>query len=269
MGGVMGRAGKEKKSGTKINIRKMTLIWLVLGLLCVLYGLSVLAVGSGTAFFAVWLGLGACLFLFSLFAQKGLWRKLPKAARRLFLCLVVAGAAFFFVTEGFVFSGFTAKGSDGLDYIIVLGAQVYESGPSKALQYRLEEAVDYLNENPDTICIVSGGQGANEPFSEARGMADYLISRGIDESRLLLEDQSENTVANIRNSMEFIDPEKDSVGIVTNNFHVFRAMGIAKKQGIVHVEGISANSDAWYLPNNMFREFFGVLKDTLKGNMSW
>lgn len=55
----------------------------------------------------------------------------------------------------------------GLDYIIVLGAQVRKDGPSPVLKYRLDKAVEYLNENPDTVCIVSGGQGSNEPWSEA------------------------------------------------------------------------------------------------------
>ena len=69
--------------------------------------------------------------------------------------------------------------------------------------------------------------------------------------------------------MQFLDAANDSVGIVSNNFHVFRAVGIAKKQGIVHAEGVAADTHWFYLPNNMFREFFGVVKDTLKGNMVW
>ena len=69
--------------------------------------------------------------------------------------------------------------------------------------------------------------------------------------------------------MQYIDSTNDTVGIVTSNFHAFRAMGIAKKQGITQVYGISAETNPIYLPNNMLREFFGVWKDTLFGNMKW
>ena len=46
-------------------------------------------------------------------------------------------------------------------------------------QYRLDTAIGYLKENPETICIVSGGQGYNEPMTEAEGMARYLEQNGI------------------------------------------------------------------------------------------
>lgn len=115
----------------------------------------------------------------------------------------------------------------GLDYIIVLGAQVRKDGPSPVLKYRLDKAVEYLNENPDTVCIVSGGQGSNEPWTEAEGMAQYLQEKGIDTARILTEDQSQTTEQNITNS-KMLMKEGASVGIVTNNFHVFRALQIAK-----------------------------------------
>lgn len=98
---------------------------------------------------------------------------------------------------------------------------------SPVLKYRLDKAVEYLNENPDTVCIVSGGQGSNEPWSEAEGMARYLQEKGIDTARILTEDQSQTTGQNITNSKKLMK-EGASVGIVTNNFHVFRALQIAK-----------------------------------------
>ena len=103
------------------------------------------------------------------------------------------------------------------DVIIVLGAQVRENGPSVVLRYRLDTAADYLRDNPSTICIVSGGQGYNEPVSEAVAMRDYLVARGIDETRIRMESASKNTVENMEFSKVFFDPAADSVGIVTNN----------------------------------------------------
>ena len=166
---------------------------------------------------------------------------------------------FFCFVEGCVISQMHAKGKAGLDYIIVLGAQVRENGPSPVLKYRLDKAVEYLEENPDTICIVSGGQGKNEPWSEAEGMAQYLKTQGIDENRIRLEDQSLTTEQNVTNSQKLME-EGASVGIVTNDFHVFRAKQIAKKYGLKDVCGIAAGSSPLYLPNNMLREFFAEIK---------
>jgi uncharacterized SAM-binding protein YcdF (DUF218 family) len=175
--------------------------------------------------------------------------------------MVIVGLAVITVLCGMINGEFKSKGQQNLDYIIVLGAQVRESGPSVVLQYRLDAAIDYLNKNPDTICIVSGGQGVNEPFSEAEGMAKYLLENGIEKDRILLEDESRNTVQNIQNSKDIMEELYNGVGIVTNNFHVFRAVQLAKAQGLKCVSGIAADSNALYLPNNMLRECCGILKD--------
>jgi uncharacterized SAM-binding protein YcdF (DUF218 family) len=54
--------------------------------------------------------------------------------------------------------------------------------------------------------------------------------------------------------------ETATVGIVTNNFHVFRAVQTAKREGLENVCGIAADTTKLYLPNNMLREFFGEVK---------
>ena len=141
------------------------------------------------------------------------------------------------------------------------------NGPSKALQYRLDEAIVYLEENPDTKAIVSGGQGKDEYISEAQGMYDYLVAKGIDPDRIIQEEQSENTFQNLTYSAEFLDKEHNSVGIVSNNFHIFRAVKIARKAGYQEVYGIAAKGEPFLQLNNMMREFLGVLKDFLAGNM--
>lgn len=250
-------------------MKKRILLWSVCALICILYAINLKGLNTGTGFYLVWLALGVGFSFMGIAAKLELWGKLPLFVRRTVTILIAIGLSVFFITEGFVLSGFFEKGKENLSYIIVLGAQVYEDGPSPVLRYRLDKAVDYLTVNPDTMCIVSGGQGENEPFSEAKGMSDYLMKKGIEKDRIIMEDQSGNTISNIENSMQYIDCTRDRVGIVTNHFHVFRATGIAKKQGIEQVYGIPAGTTLLYLPNNMLREFFGVWKDTIFGNMVW
>ena len=235
------------------------IIWTILAIGCALYGVKVFLAGSGTAFFLIWFFIGACCFGLALASRFALWDRVPKVWKRIICAAVYIGLCVFIFVEGLIFSHFFDKGEDDLDYIIILGAQVYKDKPSPILQFRLNTAIDYLSENPDTVCIVSGGQGYNEPFPEAEGMARYLEGKGIDKDKIIQEPHSGNTEENIRNSMAFIH-DGASVGIVTNNFHVFRTLKTAQRLGLDNVCGIAAYTTIDFIPNNMLREFFGVVK---------
>ena len=246
----------------------MAFVLLVLGVVCLAYGITILLVFSGTLFFAVWFVMGAALIAWSSLVARGTWEALPSPARGIVCTIAVAGVALVLALGGLIMRDARREPPAGLDYLVVLGAQVKQDGPSVVLRYRLDAAYDYLAANPGTMCIVSGGQGPNEPFPEADGMAEYLIGRGIEESRILREPASTTTVENIAFSRELMENDAASVGIVTNDFHVFRATRIARAQGLDSAVGVPAGSVAWYLPNNVLRECLGVVKDVLVGNMS-
>ena len=241
--------------GYKLLGRKVRFVlWIILAILCLAYGVIVAAVNSGTGFFVVWIVFAAMFGLFAAAAHFELWNRMPGAVRIWVLIIFCGLLAFFIIIECLIITRFNEKGEEGLDYVIVLGSQVYIDRPSTVLKYRLDKAIEYLNENPETICIVSGGQGDNEPIPEAAGMADYLMKNGISSDRIIQEPDSLTTVQNIENCMKLIEPES-RVGIITNDFHMFRALQIAKSAGL-DTCGISAESTPLYLPNNMLREFF-------------
>ena len=242
------------------------LILLILGILSVIYGILVQQVGSGTLFWLIWEAIGMFFLIWAFLLHRGFFEA-HRGIKITLHSIVIVGAAVLFVFCGMIAKGFSEKGEKDLDYIIVLGAQVRENGPSSVLKYRLDKAIDYLNENPDTICIVSGGQGANEPWPEADAMCEYLIEKGIEKNRILVENQSLSTVENIRNSKELMDDSYDGVGIVTNNFHVYRAVRMAKAQGLEDVCGIAAKSNNLYLPNNVLRECLSIFKGLILNNM--
>lgn len=117
--------------------------------------------------------------------------------------------------------------------VIVLGCQVRGDVPSTMLARRLDAAVETLSEYPETVCVVSGGKGSGENVSEAEAMRRYLIERGIEESRLILEDKSVSTRENIRFSAELLKERGiDTAVIVTNEFHQYRADLYARRNGI-------------------------------------
>ena len=245
----------------------MAKLFFIAGVICILYCLGILLIGVyGSLFFLIWGVAGVFFLMLSFLLGSGVWGRFPGPVRYGAVGIFLAGLLFFLYIEGLIVSGFGEKGEPDLDYLIVLGAQMRESGPSRALQMRLDTAYEYLEENGDTLVIVSGGKGSNEPVSEAQGMYDYLVGRGLDPERILLEDCSTNTCENLRFSKQ-MTKEGTSVGIVTNNFHVYRSIHLARAQGYSHVCGIAAPSDAGMQANNMLREFFGVMKDWLYGNM--
>lgn len=241
----------------------------ILAVLCMAYLVLIwLFLGYGTYFFLIWGVMGAVFGLIALLCAKpALRRKIPAALIRLFWICFCIGAAVFLLVEGLILSRCHAKGAGGADYVIVLGAQWKSGGPSKVLQYRLDATLRYLQWNPDTKVIVSGGQGAGEPISEAEGMAEYLIRAGIAPERIQQENTSRNTYENLKNSALLLDKKEDTVVIITNNFHVFRAEKLARGQGYAKATGQAADSYPPMQVHNLLREFFGVMKDFLMGNL--
>ncbi len=251
-------------------------IWLVLAAASAVYGISILAVGSGTLSFAIWLVAAAVFLVAFWLSGGGRWQRLPMALRRAVLICTILGASVCGVCMGAELSHFGDRGPANLDFIIVPGAQVYETGPSALYRYRLDAAAEYLEANPSTICIVSGGQGANETASEGEAGREYLVARGIEPERVLAETEAFNTAENIRYSMELAEASLTEagaaatgesisaglkIGIVTNNFHVFRCVYLADKLTDCEVYGIAAPALPWFIPNNMVREVFGILRD--------
>lgn len=251
----------------KLRLKRGTVIFGILALLCMLYGIAVLLTGSGTGFFAVWFAAALMTGAVGAAYQKNMWARAGKVSKTLFLNFFGIALLWFLVTQALVISGFTQNGKADLDYIIVLGAQVKENGPGVVTKYRLDKAIEYLNDNSGTKVIVSGGQGANEPAAEAKIMAQYLIENGISQDRILQEDKSLDTSENIAFSSRFLNIENDTAGIVTNNFHVYRGTQLARHYGYKNVCGIAAGSTIVYLPNNMLRESIGITKDLLFGNL--
>ena len=240
------------------------------------YARAVYNTHTGTSFWLFWVALALALGVWAAAIWFHWWRALPNAVRipiGIVLCVALCS---FGMSQAAIVSHMRDEGDRNLDYIIVLGAQVYQGSPSLVLRYRLDKAAEYLRANPGTTCIVSGGQGPNEPYAEARGMADYLEhDAGIDASRIIEEPDSSTTVENLRNSRAIIDrasstgsagdaASEPSIGIVTNDFHVFRSLQIAHDQGYTDVRGIAAGSPRDMLLNNMVRESFAEAKYLIK-----
>lgn len=256
------RRGKRLPAGVRSGG-----ILMGLGLLCLLYCLFILFfMGFGTWFFLIW-GLGGLILMgWGYLLMKQRTRGIPRWTKVCWGAFIGAVLAAFLVVEGLIFTEFGAKAQPGADYCIILGAQIKSSGPSDVLKRRLDMALTYLRDNPETLAIVSGCQGSNEPVSEARGMYDYLVRAGIAPERILLEEVSRNTRENLVFCGNLLERREHRVVLVTNNFHMYRALRLADGAGYGHVEGLAASSYPLMLPNNLLREFLGVVKDFFAGH---
>lgn len=258
----------EERGRNRKKLSAGAMIFGILGVICIIYCICISIAGFGSRFYLVWGAMGAGFFLAAwALMDRRLINAMPGWLKAGILGITGLGLLIFAVVMGMILAQFKARAHPGADYLIVLGAQWKADGPSQVLRRRLDRAVEYLLENPGTQVIVSGGQGSNEPVSEAAGMEQYLIDAGIAPERITKEDRSTNTFENLKFSGELLDRKNSRVVIVTNNFHVFRAMKIAEKQGYANIEGIAADSVLWMNPNNLLREFLGVIKDFLVGNL--
>ena len=217
-----------------------------------------------STFLLFWLIFGICTL--SLGLLKPYWPgwlcKYLWIASGLFLIIFV-------LVELLICKSMLEQAEKGLDFIIVLGAQVRGERISKSLRRRLDCAEAYLRENPDTKAILSGGQGRGEALSEAEAMYRYLCEKGLDKERMIRETGSKSTWENLQNSREFIDEMERPVGIVTNNFHVRRSLMIAKRVGYKSPKGIPASSSKILLPNYLVREFFACVKFWIKNGLGF
>ena len=165
---------------------------------------------------------------------------------KLLLALALAGTAVFAVLLGLVLGGARDDVEGEPQAMIILGCMLYDWGPSVMLQDRLDKALEYLKDHPDITVVVSGGQGEDEPTSEAQGMADYLADHGFDRENIILETQSHNTNQNLRFSARHLEEAgvslRDGVIIVSNGFHLTRARMLAHRIGFEDVSVLAAPS---------------------------
>lgn len=142
------------------------------------------------------------------------------------LVLILAAAICFLIPFIAVIAGSRSDVQGDPQIMVIFGCQLRKDGPSILLQDRLDTALDYLADHPDMTIVVSGGQGINEPTSEAQGMYDYLTQHGVDGEQIILEDRSVNTKENVDYSLAVLTAQgydtSSGVLLVSNGFQLTR-----------------------------------------------
>ncbi len=188
-----------------------------------------------------------------------------KWLRMAVMVCVCVGIGAILVLELLIMTAAGAVPETPADTVIVLGCGIFPDGKlTISLKNRLDAAYDYLEEHPSANVIVSGGQGDNEPVPEAAAMQSYLVSKGIDRSRIYTEDRSTSTEENLEFSLKIIEKNRlsKSVAIVTSDYHVYRALQHAKELGF-NACGIPSPTPWRVWLSCHVREWLAILKTAL------
>lgn len=237
--------------------------------------LAVCAVLGGLAFFLkfcipgysfsalVCLCLIALILFYSFMPLVGLkYPAFAKITTKIFTVILIIGLLVVGITEAIIIKYSFGNPNETVDYIVVLGAKVNADGPSVSLWDRICAAYTYLDEHPNVIAVVSGGQGTDEPITEAECMFRELVELGIDPKRIWMEDEATSTWENMHFTLDLIEektgerPQK--LGVLSSEYHLFRASLFAKAAGVEFVGIPARTSRASQAINHFMREVAGV-----------
>ena len=187
---------------------------------------------------------------------------LAKYTTGIFTAVLVLGLLVVGTTEAIIIKKSFGDPKQQVDYVVVLGAKVNKHGPSVSLWDRICAAYEYAEAHPEDILILSGGQGTDEPITEAECMYRELVELGIHPGQLRMEDEATSTWENLKFSLDLIEAETgirpSKIGVLSSEYHLFRASLFAKACGVEFV-GIPARTSRWgQRINHFMREVAGV-----------
>ena len=152
-----------------------------------------------------------------------------------------------------------------LDYVVVLGAGLIGDQVTPLLASRIDKGIAIYQKQPGCKLIMSGGQGPDEIIAEGQAMANYAFEQGIPVEDIVIENQSTNTEENLKFSYALMKPGS-RFALVTNYYHVFRALLLARKLKIKCI-GYGARTKFYFSLNAFIREFVGYVVMSRKAHL--
>lgn len=244
----------------------MKYIDIIIGILLIIY-VSIINTLSSTriAFSRETLIIGILLIIYHFIKSKFKNNLYHNKIMKVIKTIVCISLVFFFALEALIVF-YPKKSLENSDYILVLGAGLRGGTEvSLTLKDRLDSAITcYESSNRTSKIVVSGGQGSDEKLSEAEAMKNYLINNGVEEKNIIKEDKSTNTMENFKFSKEKIETLGDfnnsTVKVVTTDFHGFRSIMLAKRNGYENLNLYTSKTVYYLLPIFYVRESLALVK---------
>ena len=216
------------------------------------YGLFLCLFHRFQPFMLVWFLIAGLALLFSCLKKKWIFRSLT-----LLFCLL-----------GCLLIGlpYALKPDQNIQNIVVLGGGLVDTEPSLMLQDRLDVAAELQLAHSQSQLYCAGGQGPDELLPEGLAMARYLQKHYSLES--VAEKASFNTYENLKNVLA-LSPKiaSEKTVIVSSNFHVLRAVMMARRLGYQDVHMQAVPVQFWLLPHYVLREMAAWCKALLAGQI--
>lgn len=122
-----------------------------------------------------------------------------------------------------------AAGLDGVDCIIILGAGVRGERPTHMLQDRLDYGIALYEMGASNRLLMSGDHGRKN-YDEVNVMKDYAINKGVSSSHVFMDHAGFSTYESLYRARDIFETKK--VIIVTQKYHLYRALYVADKLGL-------------------------------------
>ena len=261
----------------------MNILLIILGIISISYDATLILLNPGTfwdnvfSFTHIWLALGAYLIFLAVYRLKtkhsfwSIWKRWVKLTVVSLACLA---ALISVINLAFILTPAVADTREKADHVILLGGGISKDGVlPKSVISRVEKAAEYLNKNPDSICVVTGGTLDWLPYAEAPELKRQLAARGVSPDRILVEDQAKDTIQNFQLSCKMLAEHKGMTYaevlstptlIVTSRFHLRRSQRLARRMGFTNIKGIPAACPPIYVLHNYVREICAYVKLNLR-----
>ena len=267
---------KKKKRGAgpvSIILLMIAMVFLVYGTIVVMY------LGTSNWFNFIWfIGAGVLIVLSFLFSRD---LGMPLVLRILLGLMILVCVANFGIFAYHMIGAMSSQTDYDAKWVIVLGAKVNGTEPSKEFRERISKAAEYvrladaddgLNRQDWPKVIATGGQGEDEGAPEGEVCAKVIKTFGISSDRVLVDNQSTTTLENFGYAKALIETSggscNDKVAVVTSGFHLYRAVQLARKEGFDNITCCGSTGLVSLLPHYIAREYAAYIKEVSLGHIA-
>ncbi len=261
----------------------MNTLLIIFGLINIGYDATLILLNPGTfwdnvfSFTHIWLALGAYLIFVAIYRIKtkhSFWSVWKRWIKLTVVSLGAIAAIISIINLTLILNPAVVGTDEKAEHVILLGGGISKDGVlPKSVISRVEKAAEYLNKNPESICVVTGGTLDWLPYAEAPELKRQLIARGISADRILVEDQALDTIQNFQLSCKMLAEFKNvtvqeildtPTAVVTSRFHLRRSERLARRMGFTNIKGIPAKCPPVYIIHSYVREICAYVKLNLR-----